>query len=175
MRESSDALWHAWGGGEVDGSKHALHAVCGSSYDPAFLLPLDKEPTCSVAAAALGPGFKLFGDSVWSNRRRPEQSLHVAYQQCASQHQHAQRGSIERVLLLFLFLSNRDEVLKGLLSHDKPRWHYPESSWAAATPRQRDLMAPILITGTAYQPVKSAVMRAELRRLVKAARARKLS
>jgi hypothetical protein len=51
-----------------------------------------------------------------------------------------------------------DAVLKGLLSHDEPRFSYPESSWATATPRQRELMAPILTTGTAYQPVKSAVI-----------------
>jgi hypothetical protein len=84
LRERSDALWREWGDGKFDGSTKALHAVCGSSYDPAFLLPLDKEPTCSVAGAALGPGFKLFGDSVWSNRLRPQQNLHVDYQQCAS-------------------------------------------------------------------------------------------
>ena len=51
LRERSDALWHAWGGGEVDGSKHALHAVCGSSYDPAFLLP----PECPPEALQMIP------------------------------------------------------------------------------------------------------------------------
>ena len=81
LRERSDALWRSWGNGDFDGSRRSLHAVCGSSYDTAFLLPLDKEPTCSVAGAALGPGFALFGDSVWNNYQRPEQQLHIDYQQ----------------------------------------------------------------------------------------------
>ena len=55
--------------------------ICASSYDAAFLLPLDKEPTVSVAGAALGEGFALVSDNVWANRTRPEQSLHLDYQQ----------------------------------------------------------------------------------------------
>jgi hypothetical protein len=77
LRERSDALWRQW----VGSSKRAFHAVCGSSYDPEFLLPLDKEPTCAVAGEALGPGFALFGDSVWNNYERPAQQLHIDYQQ----------------------------------------------------------------------------------------------
>ena len=78
LRERSDALWRKWGGSS---SRRALHAVCSSSYDPEFLLPLDKEPTCAIAGEALGPGFALFGDSVWNNYERPAQKLHIDYQQ----------------------------------------------------------------------------------------------
>lgn len=82
LRARSDVLWRQWGRGD---RKTALHAVCGSSYDTAFLLPLDKEPTCAVAGEALGHGFALFGDSVWNNRERPPQQLHLDYQQYEAQ------------------------------------------------------------------------------------------
>ena len=81
LRERSDSLWRQWGHGEFGGSNRALHVVCSSSYDPEFLLPLDKEPTCAVAGEALGPGFALFGDSVWNIYERPAQQLHIDYQQ----------------------------------------------------------------------------------------------
>ena len=75
----SEALWRQWG----QGSRQGMHVVCSSSYDTGFLLPLDKEPTTSVAGAALGEGFALMGDSVWNNYERPDQQLHIDYQQCA--------------------------------------------------------------------------------------------
>ena len=53
------------------------HVICASASDPAFLLPLDKEPAVSVAGAALGEGFALISDNVWCNRRRPGQGLHL--------------------------------------------------------------------------------------------------
>ena len=37
----------------------------------------------AVAGAALGEGFALMGDSVWNNYERPDQQLHIDYQQCA--------------------------------------------------------------------------------------------
>eukprot|EP01043_Picozoa_sp_COSAG02_P070612 COSAG02_NODE_12575_length_1523_cov_1.678371_1_plen_75_part_10 len=57
--------------------------------------------------------------------------------------------------------------MKGKLCVDPPEFTYPKSSWEAASTKQRALIEPVLATGAAYQQVKSAVMRAELRRIGK--------
>jgi hypothetical protein len=57
--------------------------------------------------------------------------------------------------------------MKGKLARNPPEFIYPAASLAAATAKQRQLMEPVLMTGAAYQPVKSAVMRGELRRMGK--------
>ena len=57
--------------------------------------------------------------------------------------------------------------MKGKLCVDPPEFTYPKSSWEAASAKQRALMEPVLTTAAAYQQVKSAVMRAELRRMGK--------
>ena len=59
-----------------------------------------------------------------------------------------------------------DALMKAKLSVDPAEFTYPASSLAAATPKQRKLLEPVLASGAAYQQVKSAVMRAELRRLL---------
>ena len=57
--------------------------------------------------------------------------------------------------------------MKGKLCVNPPEFTYPKRSWEAMSAKQRALIEPILATGAAYQQVKSAVMRAELRRLGK--------
>lgn len=63
-----------------------------------------------------------------------------------------------------MLLLRSDAVMKAKLCVNPPEFTYPESSWATASTKQRALIEPILATGAAYQQVKSAVMRAELRR-----------
>ena len=64
-------------------------------------------------------------------------------------------------------MGRSDALMKAKLSVDPPEFTYPASSLAAATPKQRKLLEPVLASGAAYQQVKSAVMRAELQRLGK--------